>query len=59
MGMPYDLETAKTDFTNRERLAIVLIMFMLNMLKPWKYNHQQSEFYEDVYTLLGLRGKKK
>lgn len=58
MGKPYDIEMPKSDLSVRERLAIVLIMFIIGMLKPWKYNHEQKEFYDDVYTLLGLRNKK-
>lgn len=58
MSKPYDLEPPKSDLTVRERLTIVLVLFMIGMLKPWKYNHEQKEFYEDVYTLIGLRNKK-
>lgn len=58
MGAPPTLEPPKSDLSVRERLTVVLIMFIIAMLKPWKYSHEQKEFYDDVYVLIGLRGKK-
>ena len=55
---PYDIEMPKSDLSVRERLTIVLIMFIIAILKPWKYSHEQKEFYDDMYTLLGLRNSK-
>lgn len=58
MPRPDDLELAKSEFSAREKLCIVLIMFIINLLKPWKYNHEQKQFFDDVYELLGIKARK-
>lgn len=58
MPRPDDLDLAKSEFSAREKLCIVLIMFIINLLKPWKYNHEQKQFFDDVYTLLGFKERK-
>lgn len=58
MPRPDDLELAKSEFSAREKLCIVLIMFIINLLKPWKYNHEQKQFFDDVYVLLGFKERK-
>lgn len=58
MPRPDDIELAKSEFNAREKLTIVLIMFVINMLKPWKYNHEQKAFFDDVYALLGFKERK-
>ena len=58
MPRPDDLELAKSEFSSMEKLVIVLIMFIINLLKPWKYNHEQKQFFDDVYNLLGFKERK-
>lgn len=58
MPRPDDLELAKSEFSAREKLCIVLIMFIINLLQPWKYNHEQKQFFDDVYQLLGFKDRK-
>lgn len=58
MPRPDDLDLSKSEFSAREKLCIVLIMFIINLLKPWKYNHEQKQFFDDVYNLLGFKDRK-
>lgn len=58
-SMPFDIELPKSDFSPKERLVVILILFIINLLKPWKYSHEQKEFFDDIYTILGLRSTKK
>ena len=53
-----DIKLDKSELNTREKLTIVLVLFIINLLKPWQYSHQQDEFYEQVYDLIGLKHKK-
>lgn len=58
MPRPDNLELSKSEFSAREKLVIVLIMFIINLLKPWKYNHEQKQFFDEVYSLIGFKERK-
>lgn len=34
--------------TARERLVIILTLFLIKMLNPWEYDHQFSEFWASI-----------
>jgi hypothetical protein len=58
MSRPDDIDLPKSEFNAREKLTILLIMFLISLLRPWKYNHEQKAFYDDVYTLIGFKERK-
>lgn len=60
MSKPYDIEHPKSELSVRERLTFLLVLFLINLLKPWKYNYEQTEFFNNIYELIGLdkKGKK-
>lgn len=35
----------------RERLVLVLVIFLIQMIKPWEYNHQFNKFWEEIKEL--------
>jgi len=39
-------------FTLRQRLAIWIGLWMINILEPWEYSHQQKEYIEPIKALL-------
>lgn len=56
MSKLYDIKIENKDFNTRERLTIVLVLFLINLLKPWKYSHEQEKFMNDIYRLIGIGG---
>ncbi len=34
--------------TIREKLVILLCVFIIQMVKPWEYDHQFSKFWEEI-----------
>lgn len=32
----------------RERIVIILVIFLIRMLKPWTYDHQFTEFFSEI-----------
>ena len=32
----------------REKLIIILIIFLIKMLKPWEYDHQFTKFWDEI-----------
>ncbi len=38
--------------TNREKLTIILVIFLIKMLQPWEFEHKFKEFWEEVKSNL-------
>lgn len=55
MSYPHTFDV-KDQLTMKERLVVFLIMYVVSILAPWKYNHEQKEFFEDILDL--VRGPK-
>jgi len=32
----------------REKLIITLVIFLIQMLKPWEYSHQFTTFWDEI-----------
>ena len=32
----------------REKIVIILIIFIIKMIKPWEYDHQFTHFWEEL-----------
>lgn len=41
-------EIEKTPVSTREKLVIILVVFLIKMLKPWEYDHQFTKFWEEI-----------
>lgn len=41
-------ENANEKITVRERLTIVLVIFLVKMIKPWQYDHQFDKFWNEI-----------
>lgn len=37
--------------TIRERIALTLTVFVIQMVHPWEYSHQFSKFWEELKEL--------
>ncbi len=42
----------KADLTARERVVIYLFLWLINILSPWEYSHQQTEFIKSIKDLI-------
>lgn len=40
------------EITMREKLVIILVVFVIRMLKPWTYDHQFTQFWDEVKLCL-------
>ena len=38
----------KMTISLREKLVIILVVFLIQMLKPWEYSHQFTKFWEEI-----------
>lgn len=32
----------------REKIVVTLVVFLIQMIKPWEYSHQFTKFWEDL-----------
>ena len=32
----------------REKITIILVVFVIQMIKPWEYDHQFTKFWEEL-----------
>lgn len=42
------MENEKEGLSARERIVIMLVMFLVKMMKPWKYDHEYTEFWKEL-----------
>ncbi len=40
------------NITKREKFVIVLVIFLIQMVKPWEYDHQFTKFWEELKTII-------
>lgn len=38
--------------TLREKFVIVLVVFLIQMVKPWEYDHQFKKFWEEIKDII-------
>lgn len=41
------MEESKT-ISVREKIVLILVVFLIQMLKPWKYEHQFKNFWDEL-----------
>ena len=34
--------------TIKEKLVIILVIFLIKMIKPWQYDHQFDKFWSEI-----------
>ena len=56
MSAPYDFQD-KNDLKAREVLVVYLVLFLIQILKPWQYSHQQKEFFDEIKAIIFSAGK--
>lgn len=42
------MSEVKETINQRERLTVILIIFLIKMIKPWQYDHQFEKFWGEV-----------
>ena len=38
--------------STREKIVIVLVIFIIQMVKPWEYDHQFTKFWDELKELI-------
>lgn len=46
------MEKEKQGFNLREKFVIIICTFLIKMAKPWEYDHQFKEFWNEVKDTL-------
>ena len=41
----------KTTLNFKEKMVLVLVIFLIKMIKPWQYDHQFDHFWADLKSL--------
>lgn len=41
----------KDPLTIRERIALTVAIFIIQMVHPWEYSHQYKQFWEELKNL--------
>jgi len=42
----------KKQFNWREKFVVVLVVFLIQMIKPWQYDHQFKEFWQELKDII-------
>lgn len=43
------------EITIREKITIRLVIFLIQLLKPFEYEHQFKEFFNEIKELVGVK----
>ncbi len=38
----------QTTISRREKIVIILVVFLIKMIKPWEYDHQFTKFWDEI-----------
>jgi|GEM_PF-5768836 len=38
--------------TLREKIVLILVVFLIQMIKPWEYDHQFTKFWDELKALM-------
>lgn len=41
----------QTPLSLREKLVIILVVFLCKVIRPWQYDHQFKEFWDEIKKL--------
>lgn len=36
------------EITIKEKLVVILVIFLIKMIKPWQYDHQFDKFWSEI-----------
>ncbi len=45
----------KEELTIREKIVIRFVLFVIQMIKPYEYEHQFEKYYAEMKELIGLK----
>lgn len=48
----------ETPITTREKITIRLVLFLIQMIHPYEYEHQFKEYFSEMKELISLTPKK-
>ena len=48
------MKQLKEELTIREKIVIRLVIFLIQLLHPYEYEHQFKEYYKEIKELIGL-----
>lgn len=51
------METTNQELSIREKITIKLILFIIQIIKPYEYEHTVKEHIEHITELIGLKNK--
>jgi len=43
------------DLTIREKIAIRLVLFLIQLIQPYEYEHQFKEYFREMKELIGIK----
>jgi len=42
----------KENLSTREKVVVTLVVFLIQMIKPWQYDHQFKAFWEELKSII-------
>ncbi len=42
------MSNPQKDMTTREKLAVILFLWLIQILAPWEYDHKQTEWIDKI-----------
>lgn len=52
-------ENLKSEITIREKIVIRLVLFVIQLLNPYEYEHQFKGYFNEMKELIGLKNQEK
>lgn len=43
-----DKKEPESELTTREKLVVILTIFLIQLISPWEYNHKYKEFFKEI-----------
>lgn len=45
------MSVPKADLTTREKITVWLVLWLIQILSPWEYSHEQTAFINKIKSL--------
>lgn len=46
------MNTKDTFLNTKEKVVTILVIFLIKMLKPWEYDHQFTQFWDELKSVM-------
>jgi hypothetical protein len=46
------IQTQENQVSVKEKLVILLVIFLVKILKPWEYDHQFTSFFDEIKSAM-------